>query len=588
MPNTVTIERDGVERKIPFGDIQQGNVLIVKQGEYVPVDGKVVAGEAFVDRAAITGESMPIEVQIGDVVTGADIVKSGYIKVLAEKVGSETTLSQIVKMVKEAGASKAPLQKLADKIAGIFVPAVTLIAVFTFLIWLWLTKDVGQAANYAISVLVISCPCSLGLATPVAVMAATGRGMSLGILYKDAEALQKAKDLNCVLLDKTATLTVGRPKVTDFQILQGERIQLLQIAKGIESHSNHPIAECILAFAEAEVGQDGVSVEGYSYTMGKGATAVYQGQTYLLGNRKLLKSEWEDLAHKLENTYSQQGKTAVFLANEKEILAVFAVADTLKEESKEAVEGLKERSIRVAMLTGDNEAVAKAIANEVGITEYFAEALPKDKAEAVERIRKVGGVVGMVGDGINDSPALKAADVGIAMGTGTDIAIDSADIILSRGDLRLVAKAIDLSKATVKNIKQNLFWAFFYNSVAIPVAAGVFAFAGISLNPMIGAACMCLSSLFVVTNALKLTRFDKKQEIKKEKTEMTKTLKVEGMMCQHCVAHVKKALEGVEGVSNVEVDLEKKTATVTLTGAVSDESLTAVIVDAGYEVKGIL
>ena len=588
MPNTVNVEKNGGVVKIPFSDITQGDVLVVKQGEYIPVDGKVIEGHGFIDRAAITGESMPVEVQEGDKVTGADIVKSGFIKVLAEKVGAETTLSQIVKMVKEAGASKAPIQKIADKIAGIFVPTVTLIALFTFIIWWWAAKDVATAANYAISVLVISCPCSLGLATPVAVMAATGRGMALGILFKDAEALQKTKDINCVLLDKTATLTVGQPKVTDFELYEGDRVELLQIAAAIESHSNHPIAECIRAFSESEVGTVTISIDDYSYEMGKGAKGGYHGSIYYLGNRRLLSGVDDKKAYQIEKNYSKQGKTAVFLANEKTVLAVFALADTLKEESRTAIADLKEKQIRIGMLTGDNENVAKAIALEVGIDDYFAEALPEDKAQAVQRVRSVGGFVAMVGDGINDSPALKEADVGIAMGNGTDIAIDSADVVLSRGDLRLVGTAIELSRATVRNIKQNLFWAFFYNCVAIPLAAGVFAFAGLSLNPMIGAACMCLSSLFVVTNALRLTRFgkDKKEKIA-EDNGMKKTMKIEGMMCQHCVAHVTKALQGIEGVTSVEVNLKKKTAVVDLGAEVSDATLTAAITDAGYEVKKI-
>lgn len=589
MPNTVTVERNGVESKITFGDIAQGDILIVKQGEYIPVDGKIVEGHGFVDRAAITGESMPVEVTEGDKVTGADIVKSGFIKVLAEKVGVETTLSQIVKMVKEAGASKAPLQKIADKIAGVFVPAVTLIAIFTFAIWWWVSRDVATAANYAISVLVISCPCSLGLATPVAVMAATGRGMALGILYKDAEALQKAKDVNCVLLDKTATLTIGQPKVTDFEVYRGDRAELIKLAGAIESRSNHPIAECICAFAEEEVGAESTEISEYSYQMGKGASCLHQGKPYYLGNRRLLENIQKDKAKKVEESYSKQGKTAVFLADGKEILAVFAIADTLKEESKEAIEGLKARRIRVGMLTGDNENVAKAIAEQVGIDDYYAEALPEDKAKSVQRVRRVGGFVAMVGDGINDSPALKEADVGVAMGTGTDIAIDSADVVLSRGDLRLLCTMVDLSRQTVRNIKQNLFWAFFYNCVAIPVAAGVFAFAGLSLNPMIGAACMCLSSLFVVTNALRLTKFGKKKEITKktEDSNMKKTLLVEGMMCQHCVAHVTKALQSVQGVASVEVDLKKKTAVVELNEAVENETLVSAVAEAGYEVKKI-
>ena len=589
MPNTVTVERNGVESKITFGDIAQGDILIVKQGEYIPVDGKIVEGHGFVDRAAITGESMPVEVTEGDKVTGADIVKSGFIKVLAEKVGAETTLSQIVKMVKEAGASKAPLQKIADKIAGVFVPAVTLIAIFTFAIWWWVSRDVATAANYAISVLVISCPCSLGLATPVAVMAATGRGMALGILYKDAEALQKAKDVNCVLLDKTATLTIGQPKVTDFEVYRGDRAELIKLAGAIESRSNHPIAECICAFAEEEVGAESTEISEYSYQMGKGASCLHQGKPYYLGNRRLLENIQKDKAKKAEECYSKQGKTAVFLADGKEILAVFAIADTLKEESKEAIEGLKARRIRVGMLTGDNENVAKAIAEQVGIDDYYAEALPEDKAKSVQRVRQVGGFVAMVGDGINDSPALKEADVGVAMGTGTDIAIDSADVVLSRGDLRLLCTMVDLSRQTVRNIKQNLFWAFFYNCVAIPVAAGVFAFAGLSLNPMIGAACMCLSSLFVVTNALRLTKFGKKKEITKktEDSNMKKTLLVEGMMCQHCVAHETKALQSVQGVASVEVDLKKKTALVELNEAVENETLVSAVAEAGYEVKKI-
>ncbi len=587
MPNTVSVERGGVENKIPFAEIAVGDILIVKQGEYIPVDGKIVEGHAFVDRKALTGESMPIELEEGGQVSGADVVKSGYIKVLAEKVGADTALSQIVKMVKEAGASKAPIQKVADKIASIFVPAVVFIALFTFVIWLAVSKDISRSANYAICVLVISCPCSLGLATPVAVMASTGRAMSLGILYKDAEALQKAKDVNCVLLDKTATLTVGSPKVLDFECFAGEKEFAYQLALAIESHSNHPIAECIAAYAQEQIVGARLTVENYVYEMGKGATASCEGRKYYLGNRRLLSKIEEKKCYQIEKQYSAQGKTVVFLADEKQLLAVFALADTLKEESKPAINALKARGVRIGMLTGDNESVAKAIADEVEIDDYFAEALPEDKTKAVERVQNVGGFVAMVGDGINDSPALKQADLGIAMGNGTDIAIESADIVLSRGDLRLVDTAIELSRQTVKNIKQNLFWAFFYNCVAIPVAAGVFAFAGISLTPMIGAACMCLSSLFVVSNALRLTRFERDKNKKAEENSMKKTLKIEGMMCQHCVAHVKKALEGLLGVASVEVDLKKKTAVVDLAEEVANETLINAITEAGYEVKKI-
>ncbi len=602
MPNTVTVERGGAERVITFSEIVVGDILIVRHGDYIPVDGRIVEGHAFVDRAAITGESLPIELSEGAQVSSSDIVKSGYVKVLAERVGADTTLSQIVKMVKEAGASKAPLQKLADKIAGVFVPLVCMFALLTFAIWLGTTGDVGAAANYAISVLVISCPCSLGLATPVAVMAATGRGMALGVLYKDAEALQKAKDVNCVLLDKTATLTVGEPKVTDFVCLDGERKQVLGIAYAIERRSNHPLAECIKRYVEAE-GYLSLSVEDYRYETGMGAVATLAGSTYYLGNRKLLGEIEGKSALRLEAEYSKQGKTVVFLANEGKLLAVFAIADTLKESSVDAVKALKEQGVRVAMLTGDVENVAAAIAEKVGIEEYFAEALPADKAKAVERVQSVGGFVAMVGDGINDSPALKAADVGVAMGTGTDIAIDSADVVLARGDLCALSTMISLSKATVRNIKQNLFWAFFYNVVAIPVAAGAFAWANFHLNPMIAAACMSLSSLFVVTNALRLMRFGRKkstnaqsslcdykpqnEEQTQEDTSVKKVLKIEGMMCKHCVAHVTKALAGIEGVESVDVSLENGAATVVSAIEIPDESLQSVVVDAGYEVLGI-
>ena len=611
MPDTVTVEKDGKQSQIPFSDIEKGDTLVVKQGDYIPVDGSILEGSAFVDRAAVTGESMPLEVSIGDLVTGADIVKSGFLKIKAERVGADTTLSKIVRMVKEAGASKAPIQKIADKIAGVFVPAVTLIAVITFLIWISVSSF-SVAANYAISVLVISCPCALGLATPVAVMAATGKGMSLGILYKDAEALQKAERIDCVLLVKTATLTVGAPVVTDFACIceQADRESLLRLAASIEAKSNHPIAECIKQYAETQVGEEKIAIENYRYETGKGAIAEWDGKTYSLGNEKLLNKLPVGEILKKANAYAEEGKTVVYLLENGETVALFALADTLKETSKEAVKALHDAKIRTAMLTGDNERVAAAVAKKVGIEEYFASALPEDKAAAVERVRSVGGYVAMVGDGINDSPALKAADVGIAMGTGTDVAIDSADIVLVGGDLNAVKDAIDLSKAAVKNIRQNLFWAFFYNCVAIPVAAGAFAFLDFTLNPMIAAACMSLSSLFVVTNALRLNRFKGRQRgeqvvctngcnvqktavVTKEteknidqpkETVMKKIMKIEGMMCQHCVRHVKTALEGVSGVESVEVDLEKKSATVLLKEDISGEILSKAVTDAGYDV----
>lgn len=610
MPDTVTIVENDEEKNVPFSSLKEGDILAVKQGEYIPVDGVVVSGGGFVDRAAVTGESVPVEAEVGAAVTGADIVKSGYMRVRAEKVGKDTTISQIVRMVKEAGESKAPIQHTADVIAGIFVPAVTLIALVTFLAWTLAKGDVSTAANYAISVLVISCPCSLGLATPVAVMAATGKGMSLGILFKNAEALQRAEKVNCMLLDKTATLTEGNMKVTDFSAVAGcsaglanggaDEKEILQIAAAIEAKSNHPIADCIYEYAVEKSGEVRLIAENYEYETGKGALAEVNGKKYRLGNRKLLTEAENKLAFEEEKRLSKQGKTAVFLAGESGVIAVFAVADALKETSKEAIAALKKEKIRVAMVTGDNERVAHAIAESVGISDVFAEALPKDKAEAVKRVQSAGGYVAMVGDGINDSPALKQADVGIAVGTGTDVAIDSADVVLVSGDIRSAADAVQLSRKTVKNIKENLFWAFFYNVVAIPVAAGAFAFAGLSLNPMIAAACMSLSSLFVVGNALRLTRFksgfqsgnaaeksvneNKNYEVK---GNMKKVLHIEGMMCAHCVKHVTDALNAVDGVSVIEVNLKKKTAEIALEKDVKNEELTAAIKNAGYEVKKI-
>lgn len=635
MPDTVSVEEAGVLKSVPFSALKEGDIITVKQGDFIPVDGVVVEGGGFVDRSAVTGESVPLEISVGAEVTGADLLKSGYVKVKAEKVGANTTISQIVRMVKEAGESKAPIQRVADVIAGIFVPAVTLVALVTFIAWTLIGGSVSTAANYAISVLVISCPCSLGLATPVAVMAATGKGMSLGILFKNAEALQRAEKINCVLLDKTATLTEGKMSVTDFLLCKGAVLserEVLRAAAALEGLSNHPIAECVRAYAIERAGNAEASVEDYVYETGKGAIGKVGGKTYRLGNVKLLSKDEARIAQTYEKRFSKEGKTAVFFAGESGLIAVFALADSLKDTSADAVAALKKEGIRVAMVTGDNESVARSIAQKVGISDVFAGALPKDKAEAVKRVRAAGGYVAMVGDGINDSPALKEADVGIAVGTGTDVAIDSADVVIVGGDVRSVSDAVRLSRAAVKNIKENLFWAFFYNVVAIPVAAGVFASKGISLNPMIAAACMSLSSLFVVSNALRLTRFkgekrkdysaekgvengkeaaiaksapdasgsgkaqteapieatiEENQMEKEENNAMEKVLKIEGMMCMHCVKHVTDALNAVEGVKVQNVDLQKKTATVEVAENVDDGALKAAVENAGYEVVSI-
>lgn len=583
-PDNVTIEVDGEQRVVSVSEVVPGDTVIVKQGEYVPVDGVVISGSAFIDKSAITGESLPVEVTEGDDITTAALNKSGVIKVRAQKVGGDTTLSKIVKMVREAGASKAPIQKLADKIAGIFVPAVIVVAILTFVIWLAIDGAFvpEHSVTYALSVLVISCPCALGLATPVAIMTATGKGASLGVLYKDAETLQKMCDVNCVLLDKTATLTVGKPSVSDVKVFGGEEKYLLSVASGIERHSNHPIAKCITDYFP-----DGAQVENFEYIVGKGAKSDCNGKKYRLGNAALMNgikipSKVSSAAEEL----ASQGKTVLYLAEDDKIAALIAVSDTLKENAAHTVELLKNRGMRVAMLTGDNKTCAASVAASVGITDYVAEVLPEDKLRSVTNLQSVGGYVAMVGDGINDSPALKQADVGIAIGSGTDVAIDSADVVLVSDDISSLDTAFDLSKATVRNIKENLFWAFIYNVIMIPVAAGAFAALGFSFNPMIAAACMSLSSLFVVCNALRLLLYRNKNSLKEDKY-MKKIISIDGMCCEHCASHVEKALSAVSNVVSAEVKLKKKCAIIRSREPVSDDEIKSVVQEAGYTVTGI-
>lgn len=582
-PDSVTVETDGRQKIISVKDVKEGDILIVKQGEYIPVDGTVVSGSSFVDKCAITGESLPVEVTEGDGVTSAALVKSGVIKMRAEKVGADTTLSKIIKMVKEAGASKAPIQKFADKVAGIFVPVVVILALVTFLVWLLI--DGGFVAEhcvtYAISVLVVSCPCALGLATPVAIMTATGKGASLGILYKDAESLQKTCNVNTVLLDKTATITEGKPRVTDIITFGCEKGFALQLACGIEKNSNHPLAKCVLDYAK-----DGFDIENFAYITGKGATAEYGGKKYYLGNKNLLPCKISKDVSEKSSSLSSLGKTVMFLSDEKSVIALIAVADTVKDGSAEAVSLLKARNMRIAMLTGDEENTAKAVASGVNIDEFVAEVLPEDKLKAVQNVQTVGGFVAMVGDGINDSPALKQADVGIAMGNGTDVAIDSADIVLVSEDLRTLDTLFDLSRATVRNIKENLFWAFFYNVVMIPVAAGVFSPLGFTFNPMIAAACMSLSSLFVVGNALRLLLY-KNKKFKKEDKFMKKIVNIDGMCCEHCAKRVEEKLSTAKNVISVDVKLKKKLAVIRSREEVDNDEITALITDAGYKVLSI-
>ena len=597
-PDNVTVEENGQMRTVPVGSVRVGDVVVVRQGEYVPVDGKIVSGSTFIDKSAITGESLPAEVVEGDYVTTAALNKGGVIKVAAEKVGGDTTLSKIVKMVREAGSSKAPIQKLADRIAGIFVPAVVAVALLTFAIWLIVDGAFRpeHCVTYAISVLVISCPCALGLATPVAIMTATGKGASLGVLYKDAENLQRLGDVNCVLLDKTATLTVGKPSVSDVVVFSGDEEKLLAVASGIEQHSNHPLAKCIVDHHPA-----GAPVSGFSYVVGRGAMAESGGRSYLLGNAKLLSSAHISgaVARKADEL-AAQGKTVLYLAEDGEAVALIAVSDRLKEGAAHTVSRLKKRGMRVAMLTGDNAACAKAVAASVGIDEFVAEVMPEDKLRAVENVQSVGGVVAMVGDGINDSPALRQADVGIAIGSGTDVAIDSAGVVLVSEDIRALDTAFGLSRAAVRNIKENLFWAFIYNVVMIPVAAGAFSALGFVLNPMIAAACMSLSSLFVVGNALRLLLYKNKdlaaapsdapgqnKITDKEEEGMKKIVSIEGMCCEHCAARVEKALSAVHNVVSCDVKLKKNCAVVRSREPVSDEDMKKVVEDAGYKVTGI-
>ncbi len=590
-PDTVTLLKEGKEVRVPLAEVRQGDLVVVKQGGSVAVDGTIVEGHAFVDQAAITGESLPVELFEGGRAVSASLVTSGYLVIRAEQVGEDTLLSGVIRMVREAGASKAPIQKLADKVAAVFVPVVVTLALITFAVWLIVTHDVSRAVNFGVSVLVISCPCALGLATPVAIMAATGRGASMGVLYKNAEALQRAADVRTVLLDKTATLTEGKPQVVAFE--GGEDSK--RIAYALEIKLDHPLSRCIADYCGG-----GESAENVEYLTGLGAHGFVNGKEYFLGNDRLMKEKglpfgaWQEKFDAL----SEAGSTVLFLADGERILALFALADTLKEGSREAVKELKELGCTVRMLTGDNKKVAAHIAGEAGIEkeDVYAEVLPEDKLKAVNSCRGENAAlskrarkgVAMVGDGINDSPALKAADVGFAMGGGTDIAIESADVVLVGSDLRAAVKALSLSRKTMRIVKENLFWAFFYNCIGIPLAAGVFAFAGVTLNPMIASAAMSLSSLFVVTNALRLVRFKSKKTgtmpAQGEKA-MTKKFKVEGMMCQHCVAHVKTALEGVAGVEKAEVDLKKKSAVVTLKEDVSSEALISAVTEAGYTAR---
>ncbi len=589
-PKTATVRRDGVEMEVAVEDVRLGDTVIVRSGGRIPVDGTVLSGRASVDQSALTGESVPVEKAVGDTVAAATINTEGYLEFRADKVGEDTTLSQIIRMVEEAGGSKAPIARLADKIAGVFVPVVMGIALVAFAVWMIAKGDLEFALNIGISVLVISCPCALGLATPVAIMVGTGRGARMGLLFKNAEALENLHKVDTVVVDKTGTLTTGKPAVTD--ILPGglPEAELLKLAAALEEKSEHPFAKAVL---EKAAGVDHPQAANFETIPGKGVSGVIEGKKFFGGNGRLM----EELGVRIPALPDSvdAGGTPLHFASENGIyLGTIVAADVLKADSVAAVAAMKKMHLNVVMLTGDNEKTAKAIAAKAGIDRVISDVLPGDKAGAVERLRKEGHKVVMVGDGINDAPALVTADVGLAIGNGTDIAIESADVVLMNGSLMGVGNAVALSRATIRNIKENLFWAFFYNCLGIPVAAGaLYPAFHILLNPMIGAAAMSCSSVFVVTNALRL-RFFKPKEIEtepvnnvehttiKEETAMKTVIHVEGMMCGHCKMHVENACKGVPGVTDAVVDLAAKN--VTVTGDADLAALKAAITEAGYQV----
>ena len=620
-PKTAVVLRNGQESTVPIEQVHKGDIFLVRPGENIPVDGVILEGTTAVNESALTGESIPADKTEGDSVSAATVNQSGFIKCEATRVGEDTTLSQIIKMVSDAAATKAPIAKIADRVSGVFVPTVITIAVITTIVWLLTGQTFAFALARGISVLVISCPCALGLATPVAIMVGNGMGAKSGILFKTAVSLEEAGRIQIVALDKTGTITSGQPEVTD--ILPAEGVtenELLSFALALEKKSEHPLAKAILSHA-GKLGLEACEVTGFQALPGNGLSAVLEGKTLLGGSMKFiggqvpvpagLKAKAEQLA--------ENGKTPLLFASDGKLLGIIAVADVIKEDSPRAVRELQNMGIRVVMLTGDNERTAKAIGAQAGVDEVIAGVLPDGK-ESVIRSLKEQGRVAMVGDGINDAPALTRADIGIAIGAGTDIAIDAADVVLMKSQLSDVPAAIRLSRATLRNIHENLFWAFFYNVIGIPLAAGVWIpVFGWTLNPMFGAAAMSLSSFCVVTNALRLNLFkihdasrDKKIKpaslkplaetnvnqdgscsaagscpLEKEENNMTKTLTVEGMMCPHCEAHVKKALEALDGVETATANHEAGTAVVTLSGAVEDDVLKQAVQEAGYTVTGI-
>ena len=623
-PKTALVVRNGRETEVPADQVQVGETVIVKPGQGIPVDGVILEGTGTVDESAITGESIPVEKKVGDRVTGATVNRAGYFQMKADRIGEDTTLSQIIRLVEEAGGSKAPIAKLADKVSGIFVPVVITIAVITIIVWLLSGATFSFALASGIAVLVISCPCALGLATPTAIMVGTGRGAEQGILIKSGESLETAHLVDTVVLDKTGTITEGHPAVAAVRTAPGvTEAELLGLAASLEKASEHPLAEAIVRYAE-EAGVEVSQATEFAAEAGQGVLGMVSGRKVLAGNQKMMDAQKVTLdgmdaeAGKL----SEEGRTVLYIAADQKLLGMIAVADPVKKTSAEAIREMEQMGLDVVMLTGDHEKTARAIQKQLGISRVIAQVLPQDKEREVRRLQEEGHKVAMVGDGINDAPALARADVGIAIGAGTDVAIESADIVLMKSDLLDAVTAVQLSRAVIRNIKENLFWAFCYNAIGIPLAAGVFyPLLNWQLSPMFGSAAMSFSSVFVVCNALRLkgfqSSFRKKhrgQESRKETdrtediqikaettapqqtaeqaekkgdtTTMKKTIKIEGMMCSHCTGRVDKALNALDGVTAT-VSLEDKAAYVTVDGAVTDEELKKAVVDAGYEVTGI-
>lgn len=596
-PNTATVIKNGEYTEVPVEEVKVGDIFAVKPGERIPTDATVIKGESAVNESALTGESLPVEKAVGSKVYAGTINASGYLECTADKIGEDTTLSKIIQTVSDAAATKAPIAKVADKVSGVFVPVVMAIAFVTTAVWLIVNGNFGYALARGISVLVISCPCALGLATPVAIMVGNGVGAKNGILFKTAEALEQTGKINTVVLDKTGTITKGEPQVTDIYSPITDEKELISLAAALESQSEHPLALAITERAKS----DGIKTEeitDFKAVLGNGLKAKLNGKDIFGGNLKYISDKVDlpsDIAE-IADKYSSEGKTPLFFAYDNKFLGIIAVADVIKPDSPEAIKELQNMGIRVIMLTGDNEKTAKAIGKKAGVDEVIAGVLPDGKDEVIRSLQKNGSVA-MVGDGINDAPALTRADIGMAIAAGTDIAVDSADIVLMQSSLRDVPAAIRLSRCTLKNIHENLFWAFFYNSIGIPLAAGLFVKFGITLNPMFGAAAMSLSSFCVVMNALRLnfckiysTKHDRKtnkSHSKKENKKMEITVKINGMMCPHCENHVKTALEELENVTEVTADFKNAQAVIKASGAVDSNKIKEAVEKAGYEFVGI-